>query len=435
MQTKTYAKTNEYKEFYPCAVMCNRELHAASSDRSVRHISLQLPEGVSYQTGDHLAVEAANLPEEVEKLAGALKLSLDTRFTLQSVQAAVDPPAWARSPLSVRTAFTYFCEIMSPLSSEGLELLAASARDPGVKPVDSYLSSRPPAGSDYVAGHGRNEADAFVVFAGEQAEIVRLTSDLDAYQAVVADQRLSVSDILLRFPSADLELGALLSVLPPLRPRLYSISSSAVLAPTDVSVTVGVVQYQLSDGRERRGVVSWTLQSEKSSVRCQIIKSHFRLPSDPSVPIVCIGAGTGLAPFLGFLGDRVASREQGVATAQMLLFFGCRSSQHDFIYREYLEAQQALGNLTLHVAFSREPNMPKAYVQHKLEEHAQSVCEALIDHGGSIYVCGDARTMARDVNSAVCRILSARFGNDKTADEFLCMCAAQGRYQRDVWAG
>ena len=275
----------------------------------------------------------------------------------------------------------------------------------------------------------------FCGYAGQQREILRLATDSDAYQTVVADHRLSVSDILLLFPSAHPELGVLLSVLPPLRPRLYSISSSAILAPTEISITVGVVQYRLGDGRERRGVVSWTLQREESSVRCQIIKSHFRQPRDPSVPIVCIGAGTGLAPFLGFLGDRVASRGQGLATGQMLLFFGCRSSQQDFIYREFLEEQQALGNLTLHVAFSREPSMPKAYVQDKLDEQADSVCEALIDHGGSIYVCGDARTMARDVNSAISRILSARFGDGKKADEFLCMCAAQGRYQRDVWAG
>lgn len=133
MQTETYAKTSEYKQFYPCAVTCNRELHTASSDRSVRLISLQLPEGATYETGDHLAVEAANLPEEVEKLADALKLPLNTRFSLRSVQVALAPPAWAKSPISVRTAFTYFFDIMSPLSSEGLELLAASAHDPGAK--------------------------------------------------------------------------------------------------------------------------------------------------------------------------------------------------------------------------------------------------------------------------------------------------------------
>ena len=133
LQTETYAKTSEYKQFYPCAVTCNRELHTASSDRSVRLISLQLPEGATYETGDHLAVEAANLPEEVEKLANALKLPLNTRFSLRSVQVALDPPAWAKSPISVRTAFTYFFDIMSPLSSEGLELLAASAQDPGAK--------------------------------------------------------------------------------------------------------------------------------------------------------------------------------------------------------------------------------------------------------------------------------------------------------------
>ena len=133
VQTETYAKTSEYKQFYPCAVTCNRELHTASSDRSVRLISLQLPEGATYETGDHLAVEAANLPEEVEKLADALKLPLNTRFSLRSVQVALDPPAWAKSPISVRTAFTYFFDIMSPLSSEGLELLAASAHDPGAK--------------------------------------------------------------------------------------------------------------------------------------------------------------------------------------------------------------------------------------------------------------------------------------------------------------
>jgi NADPH-ferrihemoprotein reductase len=151
-----------------------------------------------------------------------------------------------------------------------------------------------------------------------------------------------------------------------------------------------------------------------------------------------IGPGTGFAPFRGFLQERAALRRCGKLLGPAYLFFGCRSEHHDFIYRE--EMEDALANETiseLHVAFSREFSNRKVYVQDKLMEFSSKLNSVMKDDqgcAGSIYICGNAKGMARDVNRALHSILIREGGYaGYEAEGIIAHLSEAGRYQKDVW--
>lgn len=164
-----------------------------------------------------------------------------------------------------------------------------------------------------------------------------------------------------------------------------------------------------------------------------IRKSTFRMPQDPTKPLVMVGPGTGLAPFRGFIQERVERARGGVKLGPAHLFFGCREPEKDYIYREELEAARAAGTIaTLSVAFSRV-SATKDYVQHHLLRHRCDVWEA-IQTGGSVYVCGDAKHMAKDVHKAVNDAV-AQCNGWSVAEAEACIekLHREGRYLQDVW--
>merc|ERR1712217_617388 len=151
--------------------------------------------------------------------------------------------------------------------------------------------------------------------------------------------------------------------------------------------------------------------------------STFRLPKDPTTPVIMVGPGTGVAPMRGFLQDRVA--DGGKAN---VLFFGCRD-ETEFLYREELEAWQKDGYLELHVAFSRLPGRPKVYVQELVAKEGARLVQ-LVLQGAYIYICGDASKMAPDVMRAFQRLL-IKAGLLENVIETM---VEEGRYCQDVWA-
>lgn len=239
-------------------------------------------------------------------------------------------------------------------------------------------------------------------------------------------------DLLHDYPGVLREPADLVAMLPRLSPRLYSISSSPSAHAGQIHTTVAVVRYR-SHNRDRGGVCSTfmadrTDTGESLPVYIQPNK-RFRLPADPTTPIIMIGPGTGIAPFRSFLHER---RALG-ATGRNWLFFGERSAATDFLYREELEAMQKDGHLTrLDLAFSRDQDR-KIYVQHRMLEHAPTFWQWLED-GASIYVCGDASRMAKDVDATLHTIV-AQQGNlaREAATEYVQQLKDQHRYHRDVY--
>lgn len=225
---------------------------------------------------------------------------------------------------------------------------------------------------------------------------------------------------------------AFLECLEPLQPRLYSISSSPRTSPGELHLTVDIVRYDVG-GRRRHGVASTFLADRVSpgeNVKVYIQKAHaFGLPQDPATPIVMIGPGTGIAPFRSFLWERHATRAPGKAW----LFFGHQHEACDFYYRDELQALLAQGTLTtLSTAWSRDGSR-KIYVQDRMRE-AGAELWAWLEAGAHVYVCGDAKRMAKDVETALTEIVE-KFGSKSATDAkaFIADLKKAGRYQADVY--
>ena len=224
---------------------------------------------------------------------------------------------------------------------------------------------------------------------------------------------------------------AFVEALDPLQPRLYSISSSFKAHPGRISLTVDTVRYEIAK-RQRLGVAS-TFLAERvkpgETVKVYVQKAHnFGLPADPTVPIIMVGPGTGIAPFRAFLCDRMATK----ATGRNWLFFGHQRRDSDFFYEEELAGMRAAGVLTrLSLAWSRD-DKEKFYIQDRMRQVGGDLWQWLSD-GAHFYVCGAVR-MGQDVERAMVDIVVEH--GRKSASEaiaFVTDLKKRGRYQADVY--
>jgi sulfite reductase (NADPH) flavoprotein alpha-component len=215
-----------------------------------------------------------------------------------------------------------------------------------------------------------------------------------------------------------------------LTPRSYSISSSPLVSPREVQVTVSVVRYRSVHGAERGGVSSTFLADRATHVPVFLQRSpHFRPPEDGAVPMIMVGPGTGVAPFRGFLQERRALGHRGLNW----LFFGDQHRAENFYYRDDFEDMVSDGLLSrLDLAFSRD-QPERVYVQHKMLDYGADVWRWL-DDGGHFYVCGDASRMAKDVDAALTTIIQRHGGlSTEAAHDYKRELVAEKRYVRDVY--
>jgi sulfite reductase (NADPH) flavoprotein alpha-component len=225
---------------------------------------------------------------------------------------------------------------------------------------------------------------------------------------------------------------AFIEALDPLQPRLYSIASSPKVDPDRVALTVDAVRYPVGK-RTRLGVAS-TFFADRiapgTKLRAYVQRAqHFALPADPAVPIIMIGPGTGIAPFRAFLHERMASKAPG----RNWLFFGHQRSGYDFFYEDELAGMKAKRVLTrLTLAWSRDAT-EKIYVQDRMRDVGRDLW-AWLAEGAHVYVCGDAKHMAKDVEAALIEVVAAhglRSTNEAVA--FVAELKKSGRYQQDVY--
>jgi sulfite reductase (NADPH) flavoprotein alpha-component len=243
---------------------------------------------------------------------------------------------------------------------------------------------------------------------------------------------LDVMAVLQKFSGVRPHPESFVEALEPLQPRLYSISSSHNATPGKLSLTVDCVRYVI--GKRRRLGLASTFLAERinpgDQVKVYVQKAHgFALPNDPKTPIVMIGPGTGIAPFRAFLLDRRATGAPG----KNWLFFGHQRSDCDFFYQDELNAMKTAGLLTrLSLAWSRD-GAKKFYVQDRMREVGRELWTWLAD-GAHLYICGDAKRMAKDVEAALVDIV-AQFGARSTdeAISFVADLKKKGRFQQDVY--
>ena len=258
-------------------------------------------------------------------------------------------------------------------------------------------------------------------------------------QQVFAPNR-SILDLLERFPACELPFEAYLDMLPPLRPRYYSISSSPVVSPQVASVTSGVLRAPARSGEGTfagicSGYLSWLPEQGTAFVFVREPSIPFRPPENPHTPMIMIAAGTGLAPFRGFLQERDGLHDQGVPLGPSMLFFGCRDPQRDELYADELREFEKHGVVRVHTVFSGRPQDGRKYVQHEILHRRDEVWD-LLEQGAAIFVCGNANTMAPGVRAALAEIYRERTGG--TADQaqsWIADLRAGGRLVEDIWGG
>jgi sulfite reductase (NADPH) flavoprotein alpha-component len=362
-------------------VLSAAALTRPGSSKDVRHVVIDLASsGLSYEPGDSIGLAAPNDPALVEATLAALGASGDEPV-----------PCADGTTRPIREAFMRYLDIARPLDRT-TDLLAMSARYP------------------------------------RHAQTLRkLSEGVDGAEPADAD----LLDLLQEFPSARPNLPDLAASLPTLRPRLYSIASSLRATPGQVHLCAAIVRDNRR-GRVRNGVGSGFLASRAASagpVDAYIQTSHFRLPGDPTVPVIMVGPGTGIAPFRAFLAERAVAGIRG----RTWLLFGERNRATDFLYEEELKAWRNDGTLSrLDIAFSRDQRR-KIYVQDRMAENAEDLWRWLQD-GAHFYVCGDATRMAKDVDAALRRLAMTEGRlNESQARDWIVALARQGRYLRDVY--
>jgi cytochrome P450/NADPH-cytochrome P450 reductase len=395
----------------PMKVLVNAELQnkagANASDRSTRHIEVQLPPNLTYRVGDHLSVVPRNDPALVDSVARRFGFLPADQIRLQVAEGrrAQLPVGDA---VSVGRLLTEFVELQQVATRKQIQIMSEHTRCAVTKPK-------------LLAFVGDDDASA------------------EWYRSEILAKRRSVFDLLEEHPACELPFHAYLEMLSLLAPRYYSISSSPSGDSARCSVTVSVVEAPASSGRGiYRGVCSNYLAGRRAGdtvlATVRETKAGFRLPDDTTVPIIMIGPGTGLAPFRGFLQERAARKAKGANLGAAMLFFGCRHPEQDFLYADELKAFAMDGITELHTAFSRA-NGQKTYVQHLVAAQKEKVWR-LIEQGAIIYVCGDGGKMEPDVKGALVAIYRERSGADAAAGlRWIEELGAKNRYVLDVWAG
>lgn len=403
-----------------------------AGDRVVIHLGLDISgSNMAYKPGDSIGVLPQNSTALVDDIIARLGVDGDAVFEVQPRQgadAAAKPLRHLHWPCSVRAALLRGCDLTAVPRKSLLRLLAEHCQEGAEKDRVMHLCSR----------EGKED-----------------------YAADILASSPTLLDLLKQFPSCNPPLDALLEALPPLPPRMYSITCSPGEAPHRVEVAFTVVKYQ-AGGKEREGVATTWLHrlcapllatpscavngtaavadGELARPRVPVFLRHggdFRAPEDLSVPWVLIGPGTGVAPFRGFLQERRRRLAAGPASgaAPCWLYYGCRRADHDFLYEDDLKAFEADGTLTkLEVAFSRAQD-EKVYVQHLMARAAHDLYGMIVVQRGYVFVCGDGAAMAKDVHAALVDILVKEGGmGEDAAKEALTAMAQEGRYVRDIWS-
>jgi len=401
----------DVKNPYMAPIKINRNIHNSGSGRHCMHIEVDI-EGsrIRYDAGDHIAIYPKNNEELVNKLGSLLNIDMDQVFTLNNLDEDSSKKHPFPCPTTYRTALSHYVEVTALPRTHILKEMSVYTSDP-------------------------DERSKLELMCGTTSEGKSL------YQSWVVDSSRHVAHILEDLPSCKPPVDHLLELLPRLQPRFYSIASSAKLYPSSVHVCGVVVEYNTPTGRVNKGVATTWLREKvpgpegEDSPRVPVFvrRSQFRLPNRPQTPVIMIGPGTGLAPFRGFIQERAWQKSQGKPVGPTLLYFGCRNKAQDYIYQTELEGWEEEGLLTLYTAFSRDQEQ-KRYVTHCLRETGAEVWQ-LLQQGAHLYVCGDAKMMAKDVRNIILDICKQNGAmEDGEAETFVKKLESQKRYSADVWS-
>ncbi|KAH3899163.1 NADPH--hemoprotein reductase SCDLUD_004592 [Saccharomycodes ludwigii] len=413
-----------------------KELCNPKSGRSCCFVEFDVSgSNMKYSTGDHIGIWPSNSNEAVNQFVKCFQLDESKGFSLTPLDSTVKLPFPA--PTTIGACVRYYLEITGPISRQFFSSVAQFAPTEELK-----------------------------------AELEKLSKDKNLFHSEIISQYYNVADALLKLsggaPWNTVPWEFLIETIPRLQPRYYSICSSSSMDKQLVHVCCMVEQQVISQDRVSTGVttnflkqieckengstymlppVSYDLGGprglyNKNKLPLYIRKSGFKLPSNPSTPVIMVGPGTGVAPFRGFIRERVeyvkkqTDAGNNVNLGKHMLFYGSRDSNDALFMNEWEEYKKMLGNddtFQLHLAQSRVPGAESKYVQDAIKKNAVQLVE-LLNQGGFIYVCGDAKNMAKDVHRNFGEILAEQKNiSYDDAVEMLKMMKVSGKYQEDVW--
>nr|KAF6280315.1 NADPH dependent diflavin oxidoreductase 1 [Pipistrellus kuhlii] len=385
-------------------MVTNQRVTGPSHFQDVRLIEFDISDsGISFVAGDVVLIPPENTALHVQLFCQALGLDPDQHFTLQPREPGAARPARLPQPCSVRHLVARHLDIAGVPRRSFFELLACLS--PHALEREKLLEFSSAAGQE-------------------------------ALHQYCSRPRRTALEVLCDFPhtAAAIPPDYLLDLIPPIRPRAFSIASSLLAHPTRLQVLVAVVQYQTRLKEPRRGLCSsWlaSLDPGQGPVRVPlwVRPGALSFPQEPSTPVIMVGPGTGVAPFRAAVQERVARGQTG-----NLLFFGCRWRDQDFYWEAEWRELEKRGCLTLVTAFSREQER-KVYVQHRLRERGPLVWELLDHQGACFFLAGNAKDMPAAVSEALVSVFREEGGlSDPEAAAYLAQLQRTLRFQTETWA-
>ncbi|KAI5450457.1 hypothetical protein NCC49_003079 [Naganishia albida] len=486
--------THDVKNPYLAPIKEARELFSVDAERNCVHVEFDIKDsGMNYQHGDHVGVWPSNPDIEVERMLCVLGLT-EKRHIAVNIESL--DPTLAKvpfpTPATYEAIFRHYIDISATASRQALAMFAQFAPTPEIAAKLARLGTDKEAYHQEVDGPSLKLAEVLQHVAGDDAEAIPNVENTTVWKQIPFDR--------------------IVSSVPRLQPRYYSISSSSKMYPDSIHITAVVLKYESKASSAHKGKTRWVygvgtnfilnvkaahagenapLMSEKGNsapsvvsstagtgvntptyritgprdahfragsylVPIHVRRSTFRLPTSPKVPVIMIGPGTGVAPFRGFVQERLAAAKRTIEKAgpgatpsetlkdwaDMYLFYGCRKEDEDFLYRDewpgYIEGLG--GKLHLETAFSRggkrKPDGSKIYVQDLVWDLRDTLTKLILEKRAYIYICGDAKHMAKSVEEVLMKMLGEAKGGSaevEGAKEFKLL-KERNRLLLDVWS-
>lgn len=385
-----------------------RELRQTSKYGSCLEVIYDLEgTGIEYQTAANLAVFPENNENDVQRIVDRFNLEKDKSFVFKNAEGDDEKRKHPfPTPWTVGEALTKYCELRGPLDRKIFKDLSQYATEEEDKKELERLS-----GND----------------AGADIETMK-------------QEFTNIIDIVEEYKSIDIPCAVLLQLLPKMMPRYYTIASSSKLSPTKVRIAISLSNYKSPKGKEFFGITSEymnrifksgfdTGSSPEVVSRIFIKDSLFKYPEDPATPVVMVGPGTGVVPFIAFAEERqeLIAQNPDVELGSANLYFGCKEDNEDYIYKDELIQYREDNRITkVYEAFSRQQEK-KVYVQDLIREHFDEIREAIVDKNGQFFIWG-----AMEMGKAVEKILEEILGED--GEEYLKQMKNQKRFAKELWS-
>ncbi|GAB1606870.1 NADPH-dependent diflavin oxidoreductase 1 isoform X1 [Argonauta hians] len=382
-------------------VVTNHRVTADNHFQDVRLVTMDIsPYGLSYHPGDVLMVQPENSEESVQEFLECLQLDANQSFMLEPNDPDIPVPPELPQPCTIYHLLKTYLDICAIPRRYFFELMASFSDDELEKEkLEEFTTAE-------------GQADRF-----DYCNRVRRTT-----LEVLQDFKQTVPKIPFEY---------IFDLISPLKARAYSIASSQKKSPRTVDILVAAVKYRTKLQKPRVGVCSsWIVGREPHTHLPVWIKpGSFVFPSDPDIPVIMVGPGTGCAPFRSFIQDRTSQNIGG-----NYMFFGCRKQKKDYFFQEEWENLEKSGLLSVFPAFSRDQE-DKVYVQHLLLKQRSLLWKLLEEQKAYFYVAGNANQMPKNVQEAVVEIIEMEGNMSKTAaEDYVKYMEQTKRYQVECWS-